>query len=849
MVILAKHVRGLDNRLQVDFRSAMAFFPRVVRNLCLVFSVPAALLWMALLQFIPYAPAQATTIRVAVSTAVVVSLLISSLALRRWSSPLREALETKSPNAQLLARTNQTAHSLPGKIAVLFLVVYMVAIAVTSMILLHQGLPSDLVAAGDCIAGGASLLGAALGYALVVSAVGRALAGLTPEVEFRKRGSVRGKILALGFVLLTVTVVLFGALGYARFRVAADHDYLVGVEHAQTSTLIYAQDKHETHLAELVWLSSGVPTAQISADGKLLSKAGPEDIPWEELPRDIGVMHRSDGGGGWLMARTVGDGSILLSWLPESPLQVKRAQFVSDLVVAGLLTYLAAAILIWFFTQAITLPIQLLGRAAERVASGDFGASPASVSQDEMGRLAADFRGMAQRLAVLVGAVQEATRGVAHAASELSDIGNRVKAGALDQHNGTVSASSAVEAMQSSTVLVGKGVKGLSEYVSSTSAAITQMAAAMELVHQQGAELQQAMDFATKDVGELAQAGERAQTALQTLDQIAGQTGATLANVNAALSSLERGALASQHNAAEAEELAQVAAKVVEETVRGIESVRAAVGDAQQRVTVLGRRASDIDQIVDFISDVAGRTNLLSLNASIIATQAGEHGKAFAVVADQIRELAAQIANSTKSIGSIIRAVREDVEGTAALISRGDALAAEGVDLAQNSARSLMQIRGATAQGNESAAHIQSAVQGHVQSTREISDLVAMVTDGSHSVSEAFQRIGTSVAALQTVGRSMGNMAERLKRALEEQSVVGRGQMQALERMNVMIEGITGALEEHGSATQRVRDALQNLGEVSIKHENSVQELSDLGERLQQRASDLDERVGRFRVN
>ena len=63
--------------------------------------------------------------------------------------------------------------------------------------------------------------------------------------------------------------------------------------------------------------------------------------------------------------------------------------------------------------------------------------------------------------------------------------------------------------------------------------------------------------------------------------------------------------------------------------------------------------------------EVAGRTNLLSLNASIIAAQAGEHGKPFGVVADQIRELAAQIARSTKSIGDIIHSVREDVEGTA----------------------------------------------------------------------------------------------------------------------------------------------------------------------------------------
>ena len=154
--------------------------------------------------------------------------------------------------------------------------------------------------------------------------------------------------------------------------------------------------------------------------------------------------------------------------------------------------------------------------------------------------------------------------------------------------------------------------------------------------------------------------------------------------------------------------MAERSGGVVEETVQGIETLRAAVADAHKRIAALGRRSDDIDQVVDFISEVAGRTNLLSLNASIIASQAGEHGKAFAVVADQIRELASQIARSTKSIGDIIHAVREDVQATAALINRGDALAVEGVQLARNSLEALGQIQRTTALGTQAAGEIKA---------------------------------------------------------------------------------------------------------------------------------------------
>ena len=151
----------------------------------------------------------------------------------------------------------------------------------------------------------------------------------------------------------------------------------------------------------------------------------------------------------------------------------------------------------------------------------------------------------------------------------------------------------------------------------------------------------------------------RAEATLGELEGLASHAGGTLAAVRASVSALERAAGESEANAALVAEMAQRSGGVVEETVHGIETLRAAVSDAHRRITALGRRSDDIDQVVDFISEVAGRTNLLSLNASIIASQAGQHGKAFAVVADQIRDLAAQIARSTKSIGDIIHAVRE----------------------------------------------------------------------------------------------------------------------------------------------------------------------------------------------
>jgi methyl-accepting chemotaxis protein len=287
---------------------------------------------------------------------------------------------------------------------------------------------------------------------------------------------------------------------------------------------------------------------------------------------------------------------------------------------------------------------------------------------------------------------------------------------------------------------------------------------------------------------------------------------------------------------------------VVEETVHGIEALRAAVADAHRRITALGRRSDDIDQVVDFISEVAGRTNLLSLNASIIAAQAGQHGKAFSVVADQIRELAAQIARSTKSIGDIIHAVREDVEGTAALIDRGDALAVEGVQLARNSLEALGKIQRSTGHGMETAAAIRAAVDAHGQSAREVSQLVESVANGSRAVAQAVQLVGRSVAGVNSVSRSVGAMADQVARALEDQAGLGRRQLESLSRLERMIEDISRAVQNHDAATRRVRDALQDLSHAAGAHDSAVDGLSGVSDRLGARAKALAETVGRFKV-
>ncbi len=777
---------------------------------------------------------------------LVVQAVVVAATLTRLTRALRRAAASSWSDDALAPAALAAGHRLPSFTAAVVVVASASTTSAVVGVLRGKGMPVDLALAAAGAGLASAILSGMLAYSFAAAAAARTFEVLGARSEAAVRGTVRGKILILGFGLNTIAVLLFAATGYVRYRGDVDREYVAAAARAQESAVAAAGTKPDPQLAEHVWLVTSSPSALLGPAGGIVARFGPGDVPFDRARgAPLGSLRLEDG---WLVTTRAPGGGILASWLPEAPLRPRRRAFWAELATMGLVVYAAAAVLAWLAARAITIPFRTLGRAADRIASGDLTAIPPSVSRDEMGQLAADFRRMSQGLKRLVVDVQSATEGVSLGAREAGAIGEKVRSGALDQHTGVVLVQGAVEAMEGSVHLVSRGVGGLSEYVAATTRAMAEIAASFDEVQKKGAELQRAMDAAMTDVEHLGTSGRDAEARLGELEALAGHAGGTLASVKASMSSLEQAASESESTASLIAEMAERAGGVVEQTVHGIETLRAAVSDAHRRIAALGRRSDDIDQVVDFIAEVAGRTNLLSLNASIIAAQAGEHGKAFSVVADQIRELAAQIARSTKSIGGIIHAVREDVEGTAALVDRGDALAIEGVHLARNSLEALAQIQRSTAQGRETAAAIHVAVDTHARSSREVSQLVESVADGSRVVSSAVQLVGRSVAGVNSVSRSVNAMAEQVARALSEQTGLGRRQIESLGRLERMISEISRAVENHGAATRRVREALQNLTETAGEHEVAVEGLSAVADRLGSGARALAESVGRFKV-
>ncbi|MDH5698471.1 MAG: methyl-accepting chemotaxis protein, partial [Nitrospirota bacterium] len=197
----------------------------------------------------------------------------------------------------------------------------------------------------------------------------------------------------------------------------------------------------------------------------------------------------------------------------------------------------------------------------------------------------------------------------------------------------------------------------------------------------------------------------------------------------------------------EAARIAQETAKTarggqeeMNQTVMGMQQVSHAVVQAANIITALGRSSDQIGEIVRVIEDIADQTNLLALNAAIEAARAGEQGRGFAVVADEVRKLAERTTKATKEIGDMIRQIQKDTRSAVSSMDQGTSQVGQGVALANKTGEALANIHSMINATAGMIQHIANATEEQSTATRQIaSDLESMTQTTRQTTSGVFQ--------------------------------------------------------------------------------------------------------------
>ena len=445
-----------------------------------------------------------------------------------------------------------------------------------------------------------------------------------------------------------------------------------------------------------------------------------------------------------------------------------RTLIIGLLVFAVLIGILAAWLITRYITQALmqvsdrlnclnTICVENLGIAVAALEEGDLtvkivtGTEPmTSQSKDEFGQMAQTFNQMLAKLQATIAKFRSSQ----------------------------TSLSGLVQDMQQSAAQVDSAAQMLSGTSQQIGATTEEIGAAMH-------EVAQASEQSARGASEVAQ-GSASQAASVALGS------EQVKELVTAIQSVVRDTEAATKSAVQVNGTVTTGSEAVEKTVAGMGRIQSAVSESAGVIASLGQTSAKIGGIVQTINEIAGQTNLLALNAAIEAARAGEAGRGFAVVADEVRKLAERCAMATKDIGGLIGEIQSQTQQAVSAMELGTREVIAGTSLAGEAGSSLARIQAVVSEMSAQVVSISAAAEEMSASAEEvsgtISEVAAVVEESSAAAEEmsaSAEQVSASVQTVAGTTSQQGAAVEELVASASELAGVSQSLSSLISRFKI----------------------------------------------------------------
>jgi twitching motility protein PilJ len=395
---------------------------------------------------------------------------------------------------------------------------------------------------------------------------------------------------------------------------------------------------------------------------------------------------------------------------------------------------IASLFVLFRLSNKVAEPVKALTRFAEQVGAGEFKARLPEGDPDDFGYIAVHLNQAAEKAAKAM-QDEQAQRDLQRSVTEFLTIVSQIARGDLTLRGSVTN-------------------DALGNVVDSVNYMLDNFTQLLRRVRD-------AANDVSTSANEILNASETMATGATQQDHEITNTSSAVEELTVSMKQVSNNAEASAEAARRALDAAEQGNRSVRDTLEGMQRIRSSVQATAKKIKSLGDRSLEISEIINVINDITEQTNLLALNAAIEAARAGEAGRGFAVVADEVRKLAEHSRTATKDIAALIKAIQAETNEAVVVMEEGTREVEVGARLADQAGKALEAISAVVRQSAELVQEISLASKQQVRGTEGVANAMQIISNITHQTSQGARQTAHSM-------EQMVKMSEQLNEALAQ---------------------------------------------------------------------------------
>jgi methyl-accepting chemotaxis protein len=515
----------------------------------------------------------------------------------------------------------------------------------------------------------------------------------------------------------------------------------------------------------------------------------------------------------------------------------------------GILLVIIIFLIFDFFNRNVKKPISDFVVAVSKVNAGDFTTSINSGNNNEMMTLSREFNSLVLQLRNVIKKLFLTSYGVTGAINRLDVIIDQIVGGTNKQIDATEDTIIAMEKAEVSQKLILDNTVNLAEFSEENAASFTQSEASAKEITTRTKELSKYSLEVYSIIADLLHEAKGITKSTEDLLSISEETTATAEQLGANLNEIKGSTTESERIAFEVSEvLSDTRVNTIGDAVNSMDEVENAVNNNLQLVKNLEMKSKDVEKVLTVVNDVTKQTNLLSVNAAILASQAGEYGTGFAVVADEIKMLADRTASSSKEITNIIKTIQSEVAISIIATEESKRVVNQGKTLVLRTDSAIVNVLERAQRSSMITKKIQVATEEQVKGISQLNDAMEHLVTIASGVAEIVREQEKKSKHVLNITEKFKDISGFIKNSTQEQSTGMHLIAKNFEHVNEMIKGINKATSEQDRSNKDILAIAGDIKTVCNKTLAVTQEIIRSFHKLRTEAETLKRDVERFKI-